>query len=115
MVLFFFPHKIIKQCLATVLKWYIPGTTMTMVACKSLSCMPCPQVIPVQHRHALYGVPRIAAVFQNDCLYLAHHMVTLGHEFRQQLPPPANEIATMVDTIPLLRELAAHRYCLYCL
>ncbi|CAM9781621.1 unnamed protein product [Ascophyllum nodosum] len=64
-------------------------------------------VIPVQHANALEGVPRIAAVFQNDCLYLAHHMVTLGHEFRQDLPPPANETATMIDTVPLFRELAA--------
>ena len=67
------------------------------------------QVIPVQHANALDGVPRIAAVFQNDCLYLAHHMVTLGHEFRGGLPPPANQTATMVDTVPLFRELAAQR------
>lgn len=67
------------------------------------------QVIPVQHANALDGVPRIAAVFQNDCLYLAHHMVTLGHEFRGGLPPPANQTATMIDTVPLFRELAAQR------
>lgn len=70
----------------------------------------CRQVVPVQHANALDGVPRIAAVFQNDCLYLAHHMVTLGHEFRQGLPPPANVTATMVDTVPLFRELAARRW-----
>ncbi|CAM9129934.1 unnamed protein product [Hapterophycus canaliculatus] len=64
-------------------------------------------VVPVQHANALDGVPRIAAVFQNDCLYLAHHMVTLGHEFREGLPPPANQTATMIDTVPLFRELAA--------
>lgn len=69
---------------------------------------PC-QVIPVQHANALDGVPRIAAVFQNDCLYLAHHMITLGYEFRQGLPPPANQTATMIDTVPLFRELAAQR------
>lgn len=75
------------------------------------SSLPClrRQVIPVQHANALSGVPRIAAVFQNDCLYVAHHMVTLGHEFRQGLPPPANETATMIDTVPLFRELAAQR------
>ncbi|CAM9792528.1 unnamed protein product [Ectocarpus fasciculatus] len=65
-------------------------------------------VVPVQHANALDGVPRIAAVFQNDCLYLAHHMVTLGHEYRHGLPPPANQTATMIDTVPLFRELAAH-------
>lgn len=67
------------------------------------------QVIPVQHASALDGVPRIAAVFQNDCLYLAHHMITLGHEFRHSLPPPANQTATMIDTVPLFREMAAQR------
>lgn len=66
----------------------------------------------MQHANALDGVPRIAAVFQNDCLYLAHHMVTLGHEFRQGLPPPANQTATMIDTVPLFRELAAQRFVL---
>lgn len=77
------------------------------ISCRNLSrgC----QVIPVQHANALSGVPRIAAVFQNDCLYIAHHMITLGHEFRQGLPPPANETATMIDTVPLFRELAAQR------
>lgn len=68
------------------------------------------QVIPVQHGSALDGVPRIAAVFQNDCLYLAHHMITLGHEYRHGLPPPANQTATMIDTVPLFRELAARRW-----
>ncbi|CAM9812990.1 unnamed protein product [Ectocarpus sp. 6 AP-2014] len=67
-------------------------------------------VVPVQHANALDGVPRIAAVFQNDCLYLAHHMVTLGHEFRHGLPPPANQTATMIDTVHLFRELAAHSF-----
>lgn len=70
-----------------------------------LSC----QVIPIRHANALSGVPRIAAVFQNDCLYIAHHMITLGHEFRQGLPPPINQTATMIDTVPLFRELAAQR------
>lgn len=36
-------------------------------------------------------------------------MVTMGHEFRKGLPPPANQTATMVDTVPLFRELAAQR------
>lgn len=67
------------------------------------------QVVPVQHASALDGVPRIAAVFHNDCLYLAHHMVTLGYEFRPGLPHPANRTATMVDTVPLFREMAAQR------
>ncbi|CAM9818049.1 unnamed protein product [Ectocarpus sp. 12 AP-2014] len=67
-------------------------------------------VVPVQHANALDGVPRIAAVFQNDCLYLAHHMVTLGYEFRHGLPPPANQTATMIDTVHLFRELAAHSF-----
>lgn len=63
----------------------------------------------MQHAGALEGVPRIAAVFQNDCLYLAHHMVTLGYEFRSGLPSPLNQTATMMDTVPLFREMAAQR------
>lgn len=84
---------------------FSPGCSLYLLSVRSVLR----QVIPVQHAKALSGVPRIAAVFQNDCLYIAHHMVTLGHEFRQGLPPPVNETATMIDTVPLFRDLAAQR------
>ncbi|CAM9549596.1 unnamed protein product [Chrysoparadoxa australica] len=66
-------------------------------------------VVPVHHADQITHVPRIAALFHNDCLYIAHHVVTLGHQYRQRLPPPINKVATMVDMVPLFRDLGEAR------
>jgi protein transport protein DSL1/ZW10 len=38
-------------------------------------------VMPVLHANELETVPALAAVFANDCLYIAHHCMTLGYQF----------------------------------
>jgi len=46
----------------------------------------------------------ISAIHHNDCMYIAHHLLTLGHQFRRGLPPPLNRgAATFVDLVPRLR------------
>ena len=53
----------------------------------------------------LFGAPH-TAVHHNDCMYLAHHLLTLGHQFRAQLPEPLNQgAATFLDLVPKLRRL----------
>ena len=81
-------------------------------------------VIPARHGSMIAAVPRLSALFHNDCLYLAHHAVTLVHAYRSRsVPFPAQcdakeaqylcsrlpksfEGATLVDCIPGLRTLA---------
>ncbi|KAG5177101.1 Centromere/kinetochore Zw10-domain-containing protein [Tribonema minus] len=61
-------------------------------------------VVPARHGEQMQNVPRLAALFHNDCAFLAHHAATIGHRYRQRLPPPVNSVATMVDMIQRQRE-----------
>lgn len=61
-------------------------------------------VMSSHHKMAVSDLPRVAAVQHNNCMYLAHHLVTLGHRFHSQLPPPLNsKSTTFVDQVPLVR------------
>ena len=63
-------------------------------------------VLPSYHSSAILDLPRVAAVQHNNCMYLAHHLITLGHQFHSQLPHPLNEqTCTFVDYVPIVRQL----------
>uniref|UniRef100_A0A671Y7V6 Centromere/kinetochore protein zw10 homolog n=1 Tax=Sparus aurata TaxID=8175 RepID=A0A671Y7V6_SPAAU len=54
----------------------------------------------------LLKFPHLAAIQHNNCMYLAHHLLTLGHHFRTHLPEPHSEgIATFVDMVPGFKKL----------
>lgn len=51
-------------------------------------------------------LPQLAAIQHNNCMYLAHHLLTLGHHFRAHLPQALGEgLATFVDMVPGFRKL----------
>ena len=52
------------------------------------------------------AVPRLVALFHNDCMFLAHHALGLGHRFCRNFPDPLCRTATFVDVVPPLRRLA---------
>ena len=63
-------------------------------------------VLPSYHHTAIAELPRVAAVQHNNCMYLAHHLVTLGHQFHSRLPAPLNsEVTTFIDQVPIVRRL----------
>lgn len=63
-------------------------------------------VLSSHHSTAIADLPRVAAVQHNNCMYLAHHLITLGHQFHSRLPPPLNsQTTTFVDQVPLVRAL----------
>lgn len=65
-------------------------------------------VVPTYHKENLLKFPHLAAIQHNNCMYLAHHLLTLGHHFRAHLPQPLGEgIATFVDMVPGFRKLGA--------
>ena len=41
----------------------------------------------------------------NDCMYLAHHLLSLGFTYRHVLPEEMQGVATLVDMVPVFREL----------
>ena len=63
-------------------------------------------VLPSFHMSTITELPRIAVVQHNNCMYLAHHLITLGYQFHSRLPPPLNsEVATFIDQVPYVRQL----------
>lgn len=65
-------------------------------------------VVPTYHKENLLKFPHLAAVQHNNCMYLAHHLLTLGHQFRPHLPPPLSDgVTTFVDMVPAFRKLGA--------
>lgn len=57
------------------------------------------------HHRAISDLPRVAALQHNNCAYLAHHLLTLGHQFHSRLPPHTSTAGTFVDQVPLVRSL----------
>ncbi|XP_057676979.1 centromere/kinetochore protein zw10 homolog [Corythoichthys intestinalis] len=65
-------------------------------------------VVPTYHKENFLKFPHLAAIQHNNCMYLAHHFLTLGHYFRPHLPQPLNQgLSTFVDMVPAFRKLGA--------
>ena len=63
-------------------------------------------VLPTFHSSTITELPRVAAIQHNNCMYLAHHLITLGHQFHAHLPAPLNsEVTTFIDQVPIVRQL----------
>lgn len=63
-------------------------------------------VVPTYHRENLLKFPHLAAIQHNNCMYLAHHLLTLGHHFSARLPQMFSEgVGTFVDMVPTFRKL----------
>jgi len=69
-------------------------------------------IISASHGHEVATVPRTAAVLHNDCIYFAHHCLTLGLEFKERYSEEdargklLHQTCIFVDMVPLFRELA---------
>ena len=50
-------------------------------------------------------LPQLAALHYNNCMYLSHHCITLGHQFRNSLPGKLNStMATFIDYVHIVRK-----------
>jgi len=72
-------------------------------------------IIPVKYGNEVHNVPRTAAVLHNDCVFFAHHCLTLGLEYKDKFPPVEvddvqgnllRQTCMFVDMVPLFRDLA---------
>ena len=73
-------------------------------------------IIPATHGGEVASIPRTAAVHHNDCVFLAHHCLTLGLEYKDKFPLAAGsedkraqllrQTCMFVDMVPPFRELA---------
>ncbi|XP_064622438.1 centromere/kinetochore protein zw10 homolog [Lineus longissimus] len=63
-------------------------------------------VVPTFHRDSLTKLPQLAALHHNNCMYIAHNLTTLGHQFRQLLAESLQHgTATFLDYVPMIRQL----------
>lgn len=85
---------------------HVPQVRMLPHQVMECPCEDEPPVILIPYRENLLKFPHLAAVQHNNCMYLAHHLLTLGHHFRAHLPQPLGEgVATFVDMVPGFRKL----------
>lgn len=57
-------------------------------------------------RENLQKLPQLAAIHHNNCMYIAHHLLTMGHQFRYRLTNIlCDGAATFVDLVPGFRRL----------
>ncbi|NXT80866.1 ZW10 protein, partial [Zapornia atra] len=63
-------------------------------------------VVPTYHKENLQKFPQLAAIHHNNCMFIAHHLLTLGHQFRYRLTNIlCDGAATFVDLVPGFRRL----------
>ncbi|NWS24627.1 ZW10 protein, partial [Polioptila caerulea] len=64
------------------------------------------EVVPTYHRENLQKLPQLAAIHHNNCMYISHHLLTLGHQFRYRSTSMLSDgAATFVDLVPGFRRL----------
>ncbi|XP_051533825.1 centromere/kinetochore protein zw10 homolog [Myxocyprinus asiaticus] len=64
-------------------------------------------VVPTYHKENFLKLPHLAAVQHNNCMFIAHHLLTLGHQFKPHLPLK-DGVSYFVDLVPGFRRLGAH-------
>ncbi|XP_042207965.1 centromere/kinetochore protein zw10 homolog [Homarus americanus] len=64
-------------------------------------------VVPTSHAHELATLPQQAAVVHNNSMYLAHHALLLGLQYKNRLPQALRDnTLTTVDLAQQLRKMA---------
>lgn len=73
-------------------------------------------IIPTKFEKEVATIPRTAAILHNDCVFFAHHCLTLGLRYKDKFPSSADEkdvrgqilrqTCVFVDMVPIFREIA---------
>ncbi|XP_016921068.1 centromere/kinetochore protein zw10 homolog isoform X1 [Apis cerana] len=65
-------------------------------------------LVPEHHRKFLETIPQQVAIFHNNCMYLAHHLLTLGFEYKDKLPKSLQNLnLTFADQVLVLRDVGS--------
>lgn len=68
-------------------------------------------VVPTAHAHGLATLPQQAAVVHNNSMYLGHHALLLGHQYKNRLPQALRDnTLTAVDLAHELRKMATSTF-----
>jgi centromere/kinetochore protein ZW10 len=73
-------------------------------------------VVPSKFSSVIDTVPRMGAVFYNDCVYICHNCTLMTHLYRQDLgkvDPSLKDTVGFIDYIPRLRALGEQSLCVH--
>ncbi|KAJ5070854.1 centromere/kinetochore protein zw10 [Anaeramoeba ignava] len=62
-------------------------------------------LVPNFHGSNIAETSHLSALFYHDCMYISHHLLTLGARYRDRLPEPLNRTSSFIDFVPLFRDL----------
>ncbi|KAJ7523448.1 hypothetical protein O6H91_18G050800 [Diphasiastrum complanatum] len=93
-------HEALQACLST------PWTATQFYHAARDSVLLFRAIIPVKLVGEVDNLDQVAAVYHNDCLYIAHELLGLAYQYRACLPAGVKQIFTFVDLVPLFRCMA---------
>ncbi|KYQ54748.1 Centromere/kinetochore protein zw10 like protein [Trachymyrmex zeteki] len=65
-------------------------------------------LVPEHHKKFLKTIPQQVALFHNNCMYLAHHLLTLAHEYRDRLSKIVQRLNLIfADQVTILRDVGS--------
>ncbi|EZA57238.1 Centromere/kinetochore protein zw10-like protein [Ooceraea biroi] len=65
-------------------------------------------LVPEHHRKFLETIPQQVALFHNNCMYLAHHLLTLIHEYRDKFSRNLQRLnLSLADQVVVLRNVGS--------
>nr|XP_011698225.1 PREDICTED: centromere/kinetochore protein zw10 homolog [Wasmannia auropunctata]XP_011698226.1 PREDICTED: centromere/kinetochore protein zw10 homolog [Wasmannia auropunctata] len=68
-------------------------------------------LVPEHHKKFLETIPQQVALFHNNCTYLAHHLLTLAHEYRDRFSKIVQKLnLTFADQIMILRDVGSQYF-----
>ncbi|XP_032666419.1 centromere/kinetochore protein zw10 homolog [Odontomachus brunneus] len=68
-------------------------------------------LVPEHHRKFLDTIPQQVALFHNNCMYLAHHLLTLAHDYRDKFSKNLQKLnLTFADQVTVLRDVGSRYF-----
>ncbi|EFN64147.1 Centromere/kinetochore protein zw10-like protein [Camponotus floridanus] len=68
-------------------------------------------LVPEHHKKFLETIPQQIALFHNNCMYLAHHLLTLAHEYKDKFPKNLQKMNfTFSDQVVIFREVGSQYF-----
>ncbi|XP_067210231.1 centromere/kinetochore protein zw10 homolog isoform X2 [Linepithema humile] len=68
-------------------------------------------LVPEHHKKFLETIPQQVALFHNNCMYLAHHLLTLAHEYRDKFSENLQKLnLTFADQVTVLRDISSEYF-----
>jgi hypothetical protein len=67
-------------------------------------------IIPIQWGEAIDNNPARTMIFFNDCMYFAHHLLTIGFQFKDKGHESMNKFMSFVDMVPFFRDIGESKF-----